>query len=199
MHVRDARPEDAEAIASIARASWHAAYGGFLSDDAIDATVDEWYAPGTLRRHIGAAGAFLVAEADPDEPNDLGETDSPDEADTDGATGTGTLLGFAHVRYAPEIGNVVLRRIYVHPDAWGAGVGSALLGAVARRFLDDHERISAVVFAENDIGLSFYERHGFETIGERTTTFGREAHDERIVAADLADLAGLGTIDDAEQ
>ncbi|WP_348608738.1 GNAT family N-acetyltransferase [Halobaculum rarum] len=199
MHVRDARPDDAESIASIARASWHAAYGEFLSDAAIDATVDEWYAPGTLRRHIGAAGAFLVAEADADESNDLGEADSSDEADTDGATDAGTLLGFAHVRYAPEVGNVVLRRIYVHPDAWGKGAGSALLGAVARRFVDDGERLSAVVFSENEVGLSFYERHGFETIGEQTTTFGGEAHDERMVAADLADLAGLGAIEDDER
>lgn len=182
MHLRDARPDDAEAIASIARASWHAAYGGFLSDAAIEATVDEWYAPATLRRHIGAAGEFLVAEADADRPN-----------------GSVALLGFAHVRYAPEIGNVVLRRIYVHPDAWGAGVGSALLGAVARRFLDDHERISAVVFDENEVGLSFYRRHGFETIGEQTTTFGGEEHDERIVAAALEALAGLGRPDDGDR
>ncbi|QZP38523.1 GNAT family N-acetyltransferase [Halobaculum magnesiiphilum] len=183
MHVRDADRDDAEAIVSIARASWHAAYGGFLSEGEIDATVDEWYAPETLRRHIAAAGAFLVSEAD-----------SNDGADGEGGADgydAGRLLGFAHVRYAPEVGNVVIRRIYVHPDAWGGGIGTALLGAVARRFADDHEQLSTVVFAENEVGLSFYERHGFEMIGQQTTAFGGEEHDERIVVADLDDLAEL--------
>lgn len=195
MHVRDADRDDAETIASVARASWHAAYGGFLSEGEIDATVDEWYAPETLRRHIAAAGAFLVAEADGDDETDEGGgTDGKGAADGDGGADgddAGRLLGFAHVRYAPEVGNVVIRRIYVHPDAWGEGVGTALLGAVARRFADDHEQLSTVVFAENEVGLSFSKRHGFEMIGQQTTAFGGEEHDERIVVADLDDLAGL--------
>ena len=97
-----------------------------------------------------------MAEADADDPNDAEEADDSDGTNTDGANDAGTLLGFAHVRYAPEVGTVVLRRIYVHPDAWGVGAGSALPGAVARRFVDDHERLSAVVFSETEVGLSFY-------------------------------------------
>ncbi|MFC6794453.1 GNAT family N-acetyltransferase [Halobaculum halobium] len=151
MHVREAERGDAEAIASIARASWHAAYGEFLSEEAIDATVDEWYAPETLRRHIAAAGAFLVAMAH-GEPGAEGDGVDADDA--------GGIVGFAHVRYAPEVGNVVLRRIYVRPDAWREGIGTALLGAVARRFVDDHERLSTVVFAENEVGLSFINGTG---------------------------------------
>ncbi|SHH22581.1 GNAT family N-acetyltransferase [Halobaculum gomorrense] len=190
MHVREADRDDAQAIAAVARRSWHAAYGEFLSEEAIDATVDEWYAPKTIRRHVDAAGTFLVAEAEAD---DAGGDPMHKRVDPE------SLLGFAHARYDSGVGNVVLRRIYVAPDAWGEGVGTALLGAVAHRFVDDHDRISAVVFAENGVGLSFYERHGFETVGEQTTAFGDGEHDERIVAADLAELASLGATESGRQ
>ncbi|WP_435064771.1 GNAT family N-acetyltransferase [Halobaculum sp. EA56] len=199
MHVREADPEDAEAVAAVARESWHAAYGGFLSADAIDATVDEWYDPAGLRRDIAGDGAFLVAEADASGATDAGGagTDGGDDdaGDADEGTDADTddrLLGFAHAGYSAGAGNVVLRRIYVRPDAWGEGVGTALVRATARRFLADHDRLSAVVLADNEVGRSFYDSLGFETVGRQTTSLGGEEREERIVAADLADLADAG-------
>ncbi|UIO99117.1 GNAT family N-acetyltransferase [Halobaculum sp. CBA1158] len=191
VHVRDADPEDAEAVAAVARESWHAAYGGVLSADAIDATVDEWYDPGRLRRHIASDGAFLVAEADAGGDGERAVSGGDGERTDATASGSDDRpLGFAHARYADGVGNVVLRRIYVRPDAWGEGVGTALLRAVAARFGDDHDRISAVVLADNEVGRSFYDSLGFETVGSQTTTFGGEEREERIVAADLDALVG---------
>lgn len=73
MALRDATPADAEKIAAVARASWHGAYDELLGAQTVDATVDRWYDPDSLRQSIGdAAGAesappgersvFLVAE-----------------------------------------------------------------------------------------------------------------------------------------
>jgi len=188
MHVRDADPQDADAIAALARESWHAAYGGFLSAEAIDATVDEWYDPAGLRRDIAGDGAFLVAEAD------AGDGTAAVDADGDAADGPDPgddrPLGFAHAVYSESVGNVVLRRIYVRPDAWDEGVGTARVRTTARRFADDRDRLSAVVLADNDVGRSFYDSLGFETIGRQTTALGGEERAERIVAADLDTLAG---------
>ncbi|WP_435125168.1 GNAT family N-acetyltransferase [Halobaculum sp. D14] len=193
MQIREARRGDAAAVASLARTAWHAAYGDFLSAEAIDATVDAWYDPSELRRDISGDGTFLVADADAASHGDEQES-AVSAADSDDADDA-SLVGFGHARYSSGVGNVVLRRLYVHPDEWGCGVGTALLGELARRFrADGHSRLSAVVLAENDVGLSFYDSHAFEEIGRQTTSFAGEEHDECIVAASLADLTDLGPV-----
>jgi ribosomal protein S18 acetylase RimI-like enzyme len=188
MNVETARPADAEEIASVARRAWHAAYGEFLSADAIDATVDEWYAPASLRGSIGREGSvFVVAVDDDPTGGHRGETDDRD----------GRIVGFLNAGYSESVGNVVLSRIYALPDYWGSGIGTAMLGRVARRLVEEgYDRISAVVLADNEVGRSFYEARAFEEIGRQTTTFGGEQHEEVIVAADLA---GLTDIDEREQ
>jgi ribosomal protein S18 acetylase RimI-like enzyme len=175
MKVRAAEPSDAERIAAVARTAWHAAYGEFLSADAIDATVDEWYAPESLRSSIDREeGVFVVAVADSDAEDD-------------------EIVGFLQAGYSGSVGNVVLGRIYALPEYWESGVGSAMLGCVARDLdAEGYERISAVVLADNDVGRAFYDARTFEEIGRQTTTFGGEEHEEVIVAADIPELTDLG-------
>ena len=169
MEIRPARRGDAERIAAVARETWHAAYGDVLSADAIDATVDEWYAPASLRAAIDReTGSFVVAEAD------------------------GEVVGYLQAGYRESVGNVVVSRVYVLPDYWGEGVGTAMLERVATELHEaGYERVSAVVLADNELGRAFYDARTFEEVGRQTTTFGGEEHDEVIVAADLADLADL--------
>lgn len=166
MEVRDARPEDAPAIASVARASWHAAYDDLLGADVVDRTIDEWYGHKSLRDQVGT-GAFLVAVAD------------------------GEVVGFGQGG-PDEDGDAYLPRLYVHPDHWGAGVGTRLLGTIAGRLLaDGHERIALEVFAENDVGRTFYEGHGFEVVERTTETIGGREADILHMAAPLSSLADL--------
>lgn len=174
MEIRVARQADAERIATVARRTWHAAYGEFLSADAIDATVDEWYDPASLRSAVAREGdAFLVAVAD-------------------------EIVGFLQAGYRESVGNVVVTRLYALPDYWGEGVGSALLERAADRFRDaGYERVSAVVLADNEVGRAFYDARTFEEIDRQTTTFGGEEHDEVIVAADLAALTDASDAADA--
>lgn len=183
MEIRAAEPADAERIATVARRSWHAAYGEFLSADAIDATVDEWYDPVSLRASIDREdGVFVVAVAD-------GGSDGNDENEKDEKE----IVGFLQAAYRESVGNVVVGRIYALPDYWDGGVGSAMLGHVARHFAEEgYERVSAVVLADNDVGRSFYDARAFEEVGRQTTTFGDEQRAEVIVAADLDELVELG-------
>lgn len=195
MNVETARPADAEEIASVARRAWHAAYGEFLSTEAIDATVDEWYAPASLRGSIDREGSVFVVAVDD------GAAGGSEKAAGDGAAGSsveaertrdGRIVGFLNAGYSESVGNVVLSRIYALPDYWGSGIGTAMLGRVARRLVEEgYERISAVVLANNEVGRSFYDARAFEEVGRQTTTFGGEEHEEVIVAADLADLTDI--------
>jgi ribosomal protein S18 acetylase RimI-like enzyme len=171
--VRDARPTDAERIAKVAETAWHAAYGDFLPDDAIEETVAEWYDPPSLRDSIDRDdGGFVIYE-----------TTDPEGGDTPESR----VVGFLQAGYRESVGNVVLGRIYVLPDYWGEGVGSAML----ERVVDDlraagRERISAVVLADNEVGRAFYDARGFAEVDRQTSTFGGIEREELIVAADLA-------------
>jgi len=193
VNVETAQPADAAEIASVARRAWHAAYGEFLSADAIDATVDEWYAPASLRGTIDREESVFVVAVDDDAAGDGGVNDDAagDGGDVERAR-DGRIVGFLNAGYSESVGNVVLSRIYALPDYWGSGIGTAMLGCVARRLVEaGYDRISAVVLADNEVGRSFYDARAFEEIGRQTTTFGGEEHEELIVAADLAELTDI--------
>ena len=147
MNVETAQPADAAEIASVARRAWHAAYGEFLSADAIDATVDEWYAPASLRGTIDREESVFVVAVDDDAAGDSGDVERARD---------GRIVGFLNAGYSESVGNVVLSRIYALPDYWGSGIGTAMLGCAARRLVEaGYDRISAVVLADNEVGRSF--------------------------------------------
>jgi len=142
--VREAIPEDAGRIQSVARETWHAAYDDILGSGTVDDTVDEWYALDRLREQVDdPEHAFYVAE-------------------TDG------IAGFAHARPDSERAGVwALGRLYVRPDRWSEGIGTRLLARVeadARDAGADHLRLG--VLTDNEIGVSFYESRGFGFVEE---------------------------------
>lgn len=167
MHLRPAHPGDAEAITDVARESWHAAYGDFLSTVAIDETVDAWYGPGDLREQVDD-GAFVVAVDDTER-----------EA---------RIVAFAHAVVAADGTRPTLARLYVRPGDWGRGVGTRLLDRVVADLDTDasHESLSAIVFANNTVGRAFYEARGFDVVGRRTEEFEGNDHEELILRAPLA-------------
>lgn len=173
MRLRDARPQDADAIAAVARAAWHAAYDDLLGAETIDRTVDRWYDPSALRAELaGVADAkeehFLVATVD------------------------GDIVGFAGVgaaRRDDSPADAFLSRLYVHPDRWGKGAGTALAGdAFDRLRATGRESVWLEVFEANDVGRSFYESLGFERVASVEETFGNETLATLHLRASLARL-----------
>jgi GNAT superfamily N-acetyltransferase len=64
----------------------------------------------------------------------------------------------------PRDGEV--RSIFVHPDAWRSGVGSALLTWALEGLAAEGYRVATVwSFADNARANRFYERHGFARDG----------------------------------
>lgn len=158
--IRNAKPDDAEAIQRVARASWHAAYDSILGADAVDEKVDSWYAPEKL----------------------VGDDVEPDDRPFFVAVVEGDVVGFTEAVPHPSESRIArLYRIYVHPDHWSRGIGRSLLERVESS-LDERgfDRLQVSVLAKNHDAVEFYEAAGFH----RTETtyddqFGGERYEYR--------------------
>lgn len=73
----------------------------------------------------------------------------------------------------PHEPHCYLRAIGCDPSRQGQGVGAALLAPMLARC--DAEGIPAYLESSNEKNLTFYRRHGFETVGEVTTHLGPRA------------------------
>jgi ribosomal protein S18 acetylase RimI-like enzyme len=182
--VRPATPEDVSRIAEIARETWHTAYDDLLGAETVDALIDEWYASDRLEDDVAGTPHYFVAERERERDED-GESGG----DGDGANEVvGYVAGSTGAEERPP-GQAVLGAIYVRPGCWGQGVGSRLLERFAASVADDGAgEIAAVVLAGNEVGRSFYDRHGFETVERREEVLGGEPVEELVVAADVATL-----------
>jgi len=154
--IRPAKPTDAEAVLSVARASWHEAYDGILGEDTVDAVLEDWYRLEDLRSSI-VESTVLVAERD------------------------GGVAGFAHAGPNPDAldGTYQLFRIYVRPDLWGREIGSRLLDRVTDAVrAAGGDRLRLGVLAANEVGVSFYESRDFDRVDAGTVEMAGETVDE---------------------
>ena len=88
-------------------------------------------------------------------------------ADSATADGEQIACGFAWVIPQGTFGrSPYLRLIGVRPDAAGSGIGSALLTEVERRSAEIASDVFLLVSDFNEAAQRFYQRHGFEQIGE---------------------------------
>ena len=150
--IRSAERTDVEAVQRVARAAWHAAYDDVLGPDRVDETVDSWYDPERLVEDDVAdpARAFVVATVD-DSIVGFAEAVPDAETSTD--------------EDDPDEDLVHLYRLYVTPDHWGEGVGTALLEHVETVFADrGFTELTLTVMAANEVGVGFYESRGFERV-----------------------------------
>ncbi len=151
--------QDAAGITTVHVRSWQAAYKGILPETYLDALgEDEASRRARWRVRIGA----------PDDPR----------TKTWVAVSEGRVAGFAvsgHGRdedVGPEVGE--LQAIYVDPNAWGAGAGSAHMRTAIRHLTDSgYSEAILWVFEENTQARGFYERHGWKVDGS-THIFERE-------------------------
>lgn len=143
MDLREGRPGDEGAIREVAVAAWHAAYDEVLGVQTVTQRTDEWYDPERVRGYLEDPDVAVDVAGDP-------------------------VVGFALSRHDREADRRELSALYVHPDRWREGVGSALLERVeARGRSEGAAAVELVVLAANVVGRSFYEGHGYEQVRER--------------------------------
>ncbi|HEY1627534.1 MAG TPA: GNAT family N-acetyltransferase [Streptosporangiaceae bacterium] len=142
VHVRDARPGDAPAIAEVHVASWRGAYHGLIPQEILDgldvpARTQRWTR--IIDRTDSARGAVLVAEDD------------------------GRIIGFANVGQTrdsdAEAGRTgELTAIYLEPSSWGRGAGRSLMeAAVSRLAALGYADATLWVLDANERARRFYE------------------------------------------
>lgn len=168
--VREATTNDVAAIVALAERAWRAAYGEILDTGTIDAAIDEWYDPGGTREAIEREDVayYVAVERTP------GEVERPAQ----------DILGY--VSGHGHEGTARLGAIYVDPQRWGEGIGSALLSRFERFCRErDCARVEFEVLRENEVGQSFYRKRGYEAVDEREIELFGETVREQVFAGAL--------------
>ncbi|MDR5674587.1 GNAT family N-acetyltransferase [Halalkaliarchaeum sp. AArc-GB] len=145
--------EDARGVLRVNALSWREAYSDLVPEEVLE-RQDPNPKPADVDRLLQALpeeGVVLVAV----------------EEDT--------VRGFADFRWDEEstkefVGpaEAGLRAIYVHPDDWGRGIGTALLAEGLSRLPDRIRAVRLEVLADNERAREFYQSRGFEQTGSDT-------------------------------
>ncbi len=149
--VRRATPDDAASLAAVEVTSWRAAYRGLMPDAFLDRLSAE-EKTASWRRNLlkhGPSGRKRLRVA----------------------IGDDGVIGFVRVGSmwdAGEVGLVYL--LYVLPDYWGHGVGTALMSAALDDLRDLGMREAVLwVLRDNQRARRFYEGLGWRPDGRTTT------------------------------
>jgi ribosomal protein S18 acetylase RimI-like enzyme len=102
-----------------------------------------------------------------------------------------TILGYAWYRWGDATKEFVgedeagLKEIYLDPDHWRRGLGSALLDAGIDRLPETVSALLLEVLAENDVGSAFYGAQGFESVDRYVETVDGEAIEHEVLRLTL--------------
>lgn len=159
VQVREALPNDAEAIVDILFRSWCATYIPLnVSESSIvssfgDLKKKEIVFAEYLRTRDTASSVALVAECD------------------------GVLLGLCFAHKNNSVWK--LTQLYIDPTRIGTGIGSMLITEIFKQ-IDADIKLSVVV--NNERAINFYKSHGFVATGEKTVFhLGDDVSMEEIV------------------
>jgi GNAT superfamily N-acetyltransferase len=149
VRVREATADDTEAIVAVTAAGWRTAYRDIVAQDRLaELPLARWRheVHVGLRRPVEDAFSY-VAEID------------------------GAFAGYCFVAAPsrePDLGRKVaeLVAIYVEPERWGRGAGTALMRAALARLADlPYDEVVLWTFKENAPAIAFYEQHGWRRDG----------------------------------
>jgi ribosomal protein S18 acetylase RimI-like enzyme len=177
MNIRPAAPTDSESIRRVSARSSRAAYEEILDDEALIETMEDPEMSQQIADHLRevretAAIVYLVATAGAE------------------ICGFVQLLAGERTPERTDEEEAFLKSLYVHPDHWGEGVGTALLEAGVERLPESADTLSLAVLADNDIGRGFYESRGFEKVGPSEFEVDGVSYDTVIYERSLLDSCG---------
>ena len=148
MLLRDARPQDALAIAQVHVRAWQAGYRGLISAESLDKMKAEERAP-----------RYTLGLVDPDQPATL-VAEAPD------------VVGFVTIAPArgADAGSGEVAALHVDPAYWRQKIGAELLEAAHRRLAErGFTRAVLWLLVGNERALRFYQRHGWVPNGRTQT------------------------------
>jgi GNAT superfamily N-acetyltransferase len=99
--------------------------------------------------------------------------------------GSDRTVGFA-IAERTWADTVDLHALYVDPDRWGEGAGSALLESVlAYARTEDCDYVRATAFVDNPVARPFFEAQGFEEMGVVETPVFETVHEEAVLEREV--------------
>ena len=146
--VREARTEDLPAVAMVRARTWQAAYAGLVDDAELRTLTDpDVVGAWAVRAATMSTTTYTVAELD-------------DE-----------VVGFAAYGAeradAPQPWRGEVYALYVLPEHWRSGAGSALMHAALDELAGNgFDHVTLWVLVGNERAIAFYRRHGFHETGE---------------------------------
>ena len=133
------RPQDAEAIAALARATWQNAYAGIITQAQIDYMLAQRYNAERLLEELATPGIWW------------------DQACVDGQ-----LAAFASTLRTDTPGEMKLDKLYVDPARQRLGLGGRLIGHVSARALAEGcDTLILAVNKRNEQAIAAYRKNGF--------------------------------------
>jgi ribosomal protein S18 acetylase RimI-like enzyme len=161
--IREATSRDVKDILAIAERGWNRTYSDFLSQETIDTAMAEWYDSDDTQEYIKREDVtYFVAENSED------------------------IVGYISGGPSDEENVAYLGALYVDPNYWREGAGTALLEEFeAFCCRENYDRIQFNVLTENNVGTSFYEKHGYEVIEEQETEVFGESTQERVYSGSI--------------
>jgi ribosomal protein S18 acetylase RimI-like enzyme len=163
--LRPARPDDAPALAELARESFVAAFGQLYREEDLAAFLAEHKTTERYRRSLADSGTLIQ----------LAESDD-------------TIAGYCQLRRpsgfrskSDAINPIELQQLYLAPGTTGRGTGAALMEwalATARQLGCDAVQLS--VFSENYGAQRFYARFGFAKIADVDFWVGEQRDHELL-------------------
>lgn len=164
MKLREAVPEDTESVQRVARESWHKAHGPIFGENGVEKLLDKWYDQDGVEESIDRKDAPMFLAVDNGEVVGFAQGGPTEDGPADTAVGA----------------------IYVLPEYWGEGFGTELLERLFDAFrTDDHKSVWLAVMADNDVGRSFYDKHGFEIHEKRTVELADQEVDDIVLTREL--------------
>lgn len=167
--VREATPADAPVLALVGAATFLSAYAGMMDAAIMVPHCAREHSEDTYRALLSQPGsaAWLVC------------------ACTGGAP-LGYALACRYPGESPLGSQIELRRLYLLPQAQGAGHGRALVKQAARHArAQGARRLLVGVWEENVRAIAFYEREGFTRIGTRPFRVGEACFEDPLFARDV--------------
>ncbi len=170
---RDARPDDAEMLATLGRETFAETFGHLYTPENLAAFLES-HSPERWRAEL----------SDPNFSVRL--------AEEGGRAAAYAKLGSPSLPFETKRAAIELRQFYVLKPWHAHGVGSALMDwALAESRRRCAEELYLSVFVDNPRARRFYARYGFEQVGTYDFMVGTHADLDLVMRLDLARHAGL--------
>lgn len=169
MNIRSAQPGDAGALAAFGARTFAIAFGPDNNPDDLRDYLESHYSQEIQQEEIiNPAIPTLVAEKD------------------------GNLVGFVQLRLGsnhPSVSSdapAELWRIYIEPELMGTGLAQALMGA-AKELAQSHgaSALWLSVWQKNPRAIAFYQKEGFQIMGEKDFWVGSDQQFDYVMQVDL--------------